>query len=153
MPNNFHKMTRGGILIVMILASQSFIGSLAAESQPTGSPSGSGSIPQYWISNSGQYRLHYRSLIEPIVINQIHNWVLQLETVEGKYVSGARITLEGGMPEHDHGLPTRPRITEISEDGGYLVEGIRFHMRGHWELEIKIGTTAGTDSVLVLLDL
>ena len=110
-------------------------------------------IEQYWLSDSGRYRLSYQSLVDPIVINQIHNWVLQLETAEGLTVSGADITLEGGMPDHDHGLPTNPRITESHDENYYLVEGIRFHMRGRWELEIKIIQGTNMDTAMISLDL
>ena len=112
-----------------------------------------GGIKQYWLSDSGRYRLSYQSLVDPIVINQIHNWVLQLETAEGLTVSGADITLEGGMPDHDHGLPTKPRITESQDENYYLVEGIRFHMRGRWELEIKIIQGTNMDTAMISLDL
>jgi hypothetical protein len=112
-----------------------------------------GGMEQYWLSDSGRYRLSYRSLVEPIVINQIHNWILRLETAEGLTVSGADITLEGGMPDHDHGLPTKPRISEPQDENYYLVEGIRFHMRGRWELELKIIQGTHIESALISLDL
>lgn len=141
------------ILAAMILFSEIFSGLVAAEVQDIGSRSESKGTLQYWNSESGQYRLSYKSKVEPIVINRIHNWVLYLETIDGQTVSGADITFSGGMPEHDHGLPTRPRITEFFNDGGYLVEGIRFHMRGHWELEISISVGTTLDVVLIPLDL
>ena len=87
------------------------------------------------------------------LIIQIHNWILHLETEEGQTVSAAEMTLKGGMPEHNHGLPTKPRISESEDEGYYLVEGIRFHMRGHWEIEIKIIQGTNIDTVLIPLDL
>ncbi len=97
--------------------------------------------------------LSYQSQVDPISINQIHNWILHLETAEGQTVSAAEMTLKGGMPEHDHGLPTKPRISASQDEGYYLVEGIRFHMRGHWELEFKINHGTNIDTVLIPLDL
>ena len=53
-------------------------------------------------------------------------------------MEGAAITLEGGMPEHDHGLPTSPRMTAELGSGDYRIEGIRFHMSGVWEITATI---------------
>ena len=57
------------------------------------------------------------------------------------------------MPEHDHGMPTRPAISELPGKDGYLVEGIRFHMRGQWELVFKIVSDSEMDILLVRLEL
>ena len=34
------------------------------------------------------------------------------------------------MPEHNHGFPTAPRVTENLGEGDYLLEGMRFNMGG-----------------------
>lgn len=125
----------------------------SSELQPTAPQLQSGDSGQYWVSESGRYQLSYQSQVEPIVINQIHSWILHLETEEGQTVSAAEMTLKGGMPEHNHGLPTKPRISASEDEGYYLVEGIRFHMRGHWEIEIKIIQGTNIDTVLIPLDL
>ena len=65
----------------------------------------------------------------------------------------AEIVVAGGMPEHDHGLPTKPRTRPATIEGGYLIEGLRFHMRGRWELELMISATGKTDTLTVHLDL
>ena len=88
----------------MMLAVMIFISGLSArisssEIEPT-SQLQTSAMEQYWLSKSGQYRLSYQSQVDPIVINQIHNWILHLDTAEGLPVSGADITLKGGMPEH-----------------------------------------------------
>lgn len=108
---------------------------------------------QIWVSRSGRFHIMFESEVDPIVINRIHRWVLRVETAEGHPVSGAQITMQGGMPEHDHGLPTRPRVTASHDPGGYLIEGIRFHMNGRWELEFTINTGSDEDTVLIPLDL
>ena len=36
------------------------------------------------------------------------------------------------MPEHGHGFPTVPEVTEYLGDGKYLVEGLKFSMPGWW---------------------
>jgi|TARA_B110000971_G_scaffold194862_1_gene208850 hypothetical protein len=78
------------------------------------------------------------SEIAPLDINRIHSWQLRLTDIQGSPVSNAQIELVGGMPEHDHGLPTQPQITAETEVGSYLLEGVRFHMPGNWQLDIKL---------------
>ncbi len=148
LPSHIFALTLGTVLALMSLASESF----ASENQLADTGVDSGGITQYFNSTSGHYRLRYRSEIVPIVINQIHTWVIYLETADGQAIHGADITIEGGMPEHDHGLPTSPQIS-ARDNNEYLVEGIRFHMRGYWELEIKISTGTDVDTVLIPLDL
>jgi hypothetical protein len=57
------------------------------------------------------------------------------------------------MPVHDHGLPTAARVTREVDAGSYLLEGLRFHMSGQWEIEITIETDATTDTVVITLEL
>ena len=65
----------------------------------------------------------------------------------GQAVNGATIAVGGGMPEHRHGFPTRPRVTRNLGNGWYEVSGVRFNMGGWWELKLAITTAAGTDVV------
>ena len=57
------------------------------------------------------------------------------------------------MPQHGHGLPTRPRVTRNLGDGVYEIEGVRFNMGGWWELKLAIDSAAGADSVTFNLNL
>ena len=90
------------------------------------------------ITNTCAYKLSFVSELDPIEINRMHNWTIHIETLTGIPVEGAAITLEGGMPEHDHGLPTSPRMTAELGSGDYRIEGIRFHMSGVWEITATI---------------
>ena len=76
-------------------------------------------IADEWTTRSGFYRISYESEIDPLEINRIHDWVFFIKTPEGEPVSGASITLTGGMPEHNHGLPTAPRMTADLGSGRY----------------------------------
>ena len=51
------------------------------------------------------------------------------------------------MPEHDHGLATNPRMTAERAPGEYLIEGMKFHMNGHWEIVLSIRTPAAREVV------
>ena len=105
-----------------------------------------------WVSKRGVYVVSFENSIEPIEINQIHNWVLTI-TSDGEPVTGATLTITGGMPAHDHGMPTRPRVTEELGGGEYRLDGMRFHMNGHWEISIEIRANGRRDTVVITLEL
>ena len=86
-------------------------------------------------------------------LNKMHHWILHLKTAEGVPVEGARILVSGGMPEHDHGLPTAPRVTAELGEGRYRLDGMRFHMRGRWELVFDIRTDQGRSTLTIQLQL
>jgi len=83
----------------------------------------------------------------PAAINQMHSWQLKLALPTGAPVANARITVDGGMPQHGHGLPTRPQVTRELPEGGYLIEGMKFSMTGWWEIKLAIEGPAGSDRV------
>ena len=83
----------------------------------------------------------------PAAINQIHSWQIKVASPTGAPVSHAHITVDGGMPQHGHGLPTRPQVTRELADGTYLLEGMKFSMTGWWEIKLAIDSPAGTDKV------
>ncbi|MEX2365046.1 MAG: FixH family protein, partial [Pseudohongiellaceae bacterium] len=104
-----------------------------------------------WHSNGGSYVVSYSSELNPVSINRIHQWILHLETPDGEPVADADIKLSGGMPAHDHGLPTEPDASQYLGNGDYLLEGMRFHMMGEWEITLEI--TLGNKSETVLIPL
>lgn len=80
-------------------------------------------------------------------INQIHSWQVKVTSPDGAPVSHARISIDGGMPQHGHGLPTRPQVTREVADGTYLMEGMKFSMTGWWEIKLAIQTADAADKV------
>ena len=99
------------------------------------------------------FLISYEPQIQPVSINRIHNWVVHVEAADGSVVDSATISLVGGMPDHDHGLPTLPQSTRYLGNGNYLVEGVKFHMNGRWEVTITITVDGGSDSVTFDLQL
>ena len=98
-------------------------------------------------------KIEMDSEIRPLEINKIHSWLIRLNDSQGNVISNATIEFEGGMPEHNHGLPTQPQVTTEIEPGVYLLEGIRFHMQGAWRLELKLmwddNGRAASDSAVI----
>lgn len=104
-------------------------------------------------SDRNLYVISYEPGIQPVLINRIHNWVVHVETPDGSVVKNATIAFVGGMPDHDHGLPTLPLVTRYLGDGDYLVEGMRFHMNGRWQVTLTITVESSIDSVTFDLQL
>ena len=83
----------------------------------------------------------------PPAINQLHSWQVKLASPAGAAIAHARITVDGGMPQHGHGLPTKPQVTQELPAGTYLIEGMKFSMTGWWEIKLAIDGPAGADRV------
>ncbi len=79
--------------------------------------------------------------------NTLHAWIATITTPDGTPVEGAGIAIDGGMPQHGHGLPTSPQMTEDLGDGRYRIEGVRFHMRGWWEFKLAITADGVSDNI------
>ena len=98
-------------------------------------------------SAAGAYRVALVPPAQPPALNQMHAWTVKLASADGRPVPQARFRVDGGMPQHGHGLPTRPRVTRELEAGTYLLEGMKFSMTGWWELKLAIDAADGTDQV------
>jgi hypothetical protein len=71
----------------------------------------------------------------------------------GRAVEGATLAIGGGMPQHGHGLPTRPRMARVVSPGTYEIEGVRFNMGGWWEFKVTVTSELGADTVTFNLSL
>jgi hypothetical protein len=95
-----------------------------------------------------KYMVAIHPLNEAIAINQLHQWEVKITSPAGEPVLQAHIDVDGGMPQHGHGLPTQPRITQELGGGRYLLEGMKFSMTGWWEINLKLQTAErGVDTV------
>lgn len=96
---------------------------------------------------AGIYRVALQPPAQAPAINQMHAWQVKLAAPDGSPVRAAHFKVDGGMPQHGHGLPTRPRVTRELEPGTYLLEGMKFSMTGWWEVKLDIQGPAGVDQV------
>ena len=100
------------------------------------------------LSDQGVFRVRILSQVTPIPVSRVHQWTISVTDRAGRPVSGAAIAVDGGMPEHHHGLPTAPRATPDSTPGAYIVNGMKFSMTGWWVLKLTIRSTDGrTDTI------
>jgi hypothetical protein len=104
-------------------------------------------------SENGLFTASFSPQADPIPLNRIHSWRLHVQDAGSAPVTDAAIVVGGGMPQHGHGLPTAPRVTQNLGGGDYLVEGLRFQMRGWWVVSFTITSGGKTDTVTFNLDL
>jgi hypothetical protein len=83
----------------------------------------------------------------PIPVGTIHSWMVNVTAPDGRPVKPVTIAIDGGMPQHGHGLPTRPMVTSDLGSGSHLIEGMKFNMSGWWTLTVSIDGPQGTDKV------
>ena len=104
------------------------------------------------IHEGKHFRVAYQSSVEPLPLNRMHWWTLQISTLDGKPVEDATIHVYGGMPAHRHGLPTEP---EASPTGGgeYIVKGLKFSMTGEWEVWFDITASGMNEKVMFKFEL
>jgi hypothetical protein len=98
-------------------------------------------------SDQGLFNVSYTPSTGTVPVNQIHQWTLHVETTDGQIVEDATISVDGDMPQHGHGLPTRPQVTEYLGNGDYLVEGLKFQMGGWWLMDFTITANGQADAV------
>lgn len=84
---------------------------------------------------------------QPLRVRKLQSVVVSIHDSKGRAVESATIAVDGGMPQHGHGLPTRPRVTKNLGEGAYEISGVRFNMGGWWEFKLAITDEAGTDTV------
>ncbi|HEU4522550.1 MAG TPA: FixH family protein [Thermoanaerobaculia bacterium] len=84
---------------------------------------------------------------QPLRVRKLQTIQVAITDAAGQPLDGATIDIDGGMPQHGHGLPTRPRVTKNLGGGTYQIEGVRFNLCGWWEFKLAIAGAAGPDTV------
>lgn len=98
-------------------------------------------------SEQGLYSSTIRPDLDPILVNKLHSWTLHVATADGQPIEGATITVDGDMPQHGHGMPTQPLVTQELGGGNYLVEGMKFQMGGWWVIDFTVTANGSSDKV------
>ncbi|NCT83016.1 MAG: Auxin-binding protein [Comamonadaceae bacterium] len=99
-------------------------------------------------SSTGRFVVEMVPPAQGPAVGQIHSWTLKLANTDGAPVTHARIAVDGGMPQHGHGLPTKPRVTRELASGTYLIEGMKFSMTGWWDLRLDIDADGARDKAV-----
>ena len=98
-------------------------------------------------TEAGLYVAEIAPEAEPVTVGPMHSWTVTVQRADGTPLEQVRISVDGGMPQHGHGLPSSPAVTEVLGEGRYLIEGMKFNMPGWWEIDLAIEGPAGADTV------
>lgn len=88
------------------------------------------------------------SQLYPLRVGKVHSWILEIKSADNSPLEITKVYVHGGMPVHQHGFPTRPRVTQLLGNGKYLVEGVKFSMPGEWEMRFNIKEKTKRDRVV-----
>lgn len=109
--------------------------------------------PDLQTTSGDGLQINLYSRLKPLQLNTMHSWEIELLDSSGTVITDAVLQVQGGMPEHDHGLPTSPQVTRKLPDGRYLLEGMRFHMPGLWVLRIELQAAGNAEVVEITFEL
>lgn len=124
------------VLLSVVLSASIAVPAIAQDA-PAGKTPAESTWPALTNSEGGHFRVELQPVEKRIPLRTFHKWLLRLETDDGKPVAGAHVQVDGGMPSHGHGLPSRPKVKPLG-DGRYLIEGVQFNMGGEWEMNLGI---------------
>jgi hypothetical protein len=125
--------------------------STLAAAHPVTSPKDKPAASAFGVApRSSEHGLYTATLqpADPLRARRPQKLSILIQDAAGHPVEGATVAVDGGMPEHGHGLPTQPRADRVLAPGVYAIDGLRFNMGGWWELNFKIDGPSGADRVL-----
>lgn len=98
------------------------------------------------VSSRGGYFSATYTLESPCPpMNAIHSWDVALIDREGNPLDGAEVTIDADMPEHLHGMMTKPQVLRATSPGTFRVDGMKFHMPGWWVITLDVSKGRGRD--------
>ena len=136
------------LIAVLVLASSTACGHMMAMIHGTGAQKPAET--EFGLGpRTSEHGLYTATLepVQPLRTRQMQTVRVKVGDVSGVGIDAASITIDGGMPEHGHGLPTKPRVTRNLGGGVYEIEGVRFNMGGWWEFKLAINAPSGSDVV------
>ena len=101
------------------------------------------------ISQKGLFKVSLTSIANSTPLNKLHHWHIRLATRRGMKISGANFEVTGKTLDHDHNLPTSPKVSKEIGRGHYLLEGVKFDRQGAWQLKLSIIAPMGRDEALI----
>jgi hypothetical protein len=108
------------------------IGSLAATAQACPvAPEDGGRI------SDREVVIAWRAEPQPIPIGRHFRLRVLACSTSGVQIQGP-LAVDAEMPAHRHGMNYRPSVTR-GDDGSFAVEGMLFHMPGHWRITFELG--------------
>jgi hypothetical protein len=150
------KKTQGLLVLAMVAAAASLSACSHAMMMVHGTGAKRPAAREFGLGPRASAGGTYVATLEParpLRPRQMQKVRVTVRDAEGRAIDGAQISIDGGMPQHGHGLPTRPRVTRNLGDGVYEIDGVRFNMGGWWEFTLAIAGSRGADTVTFNLNL
>lgn len=147
---NKSSIQRAASLVVMAAAVVSLTGYSQAMMMIHGKGARRPAASEFGLGPRPSAQGHYVATLvpgRPLRPRQMQTARVTVVDDNGRAIDGAALTIDGGMPQHGHGLPTRPRVTRTLAGGTYEIDGVRFNMGGWWEFTLAIAGPRGADTV------
>lgn len=91
--------------------------------------------------------------LSEIPLNQVVKLRVNIEALDHQPIKGLTlIKFDAQMPAHRHGMVTKAKVSEISPNQ-YLIEGVKLHMPGIWQLTFDLKDSTRTLQVAISLNL
>jgi len=130
---------------------------------PKSAPPAPSAAPSDGIATrKGLYRLKWTPRPAPLPLNTLFEVEVEVADAQGAPVEDAVVRVDARMPEHGHGMATKPEPeagicapgpdgTQLCRHPGgrYLTRGMKFHMPGSWVLSFDVSGPAGSDQAEV----
>ncbi len=85
----------------------------------------------------GTYRVRWTAEPAPIPVGKLVTLRVGVERVDGAVPGDLRVEVDATMPDHGHGMTLRPTVRR-ADDGGFVADGMLFHMPGRWEVAVDV---------------
>ena len=103
---------------------------LAVEEQPA---------PMKIKSNDKGYIVTIQSMPAEVPMNKPFKLIIEVRDSREALVEDVSIRVDGGMPSHNHGMYTEPKVKALGS-GRFEATGMLFHMPGIWLIVVDIDT-------------
>lgn len=112
-----------------------------------------------WLLQDRKMLIEVRALdrngkeLSAIPVNQMIELNVEVKALDGKPINGLQLSkFDAQMPAHRHGMVTKPKISALPSQQ-YLIEGVKLHMPGMWQLMFDLKATSEVIQVAIPLNL
>lgn len=103
-------------------------------------------------SINGHYIVQWHLASKDIPYNEYFSIALTIKEPLKAIHYDVDIAVDAGMKAHNHGMHTRAVIKRIDQKN-FIAEGMLFHMRGKWQIEIDITRGITRDKAIIEVEL
>ena len=88
-----------------------------------------------------------------VPVNQLIQLRVVVTALDHKAINGLQLVkFDAQMPAHRHGMVTKAKISELGSQE-YLIEGVKLHMPGMWQLMFDLKASSEVIQVAIPLNL